>query len=427
MLNLVLLLLLAAATVASTSGPCTESCHVMCTDPTCVKDCSDKCHSALTHTEKPWFQLEHIQSFPAGTQITGSDTPSKPRSRVVYFTTLDGKVYRYNAASNHMKMMHKLPAHTLDMRHGKGLYDIAFHRDFDKNGKVYLHYATYPPNDSKERYRDHDNVIVELETSGLGMDFVREIKRIPQYTPERSGGWTKMGLREGFSTRKVWLYTAVGGNKEEIVSRNEGAPALSTIYAIAQPEDRTQVEERVWASGIQDPIDCSASVFKADRIQCLIEDSQGKRHVQSLRKGYNYGSDEFVESCFGKVCRNQFSMLASRDALVSFEATECTVRSLQMYTGHNMRNYQMDMFMTRDACYDSRLKQFNSTEVLRIYRDHSAGQYKTIVMPTNMIDDMMVNTTLVGGDKLDDFYVAGYSMRSGEYSLHRIVPIKAAE
>jgi hypothetical protein len=423
MRNLVALFVFCTVNAINT---CADSCAVECHAPACIKSCLEKCHSKANEVSDPYFELKHIQTFPRGTIITGSDAPSKPRGRVVFFTTLDGKLYRYNANTEHMKLVHKMTPHELDLRQDKGLYDIALHRDFHRNGRLYLHYSSLPKDNVKENLRDHDNVIAEYEFSGMGLDFVREIKRIPQYTPGRSGGWTKMGLRDGFFSGKVWLYMAVGGNREEIASRNAGEPALSSIYTIAQPEDRTSVEERVWASGIQNPIDCDASVFKLDRIQCLIEDSQGRRHVQSLRKGYNYGSDEFVESCRGLSCKQQYSALASRNAIVTFQPVECPVRSIQMYTGHNMRDYQMDMFLTRDACYDSVSGEFRPSELLRIYRDHSAAQYRTVVMPMNMADDLMINTTLVGADKLDDFYMAGYGLRSGEMHLYLIVPVKAA-
>ena len=421
-----LLLLLALCGFQVASADCTESCVNVCPDHFCKDACKSACGKVYSYTGEPYFRLELIQTFPFGTIVTGSDSPAKPQSRNIFFTTLDGTVYRYNAEKGLFNTVLKVPTQQMDGRHGKGLYDIAFHRDYHKNGRIYLHYAAPPPQESVDRFRDHDNVVVEYESSGLQFDFVREIKRIPQYTSERSGGWAKMGQRDGYVHGKVWLYLAVGGNKEELISRNQGSPALSSIYAIAEPNDRSQVLEKVWASGIQNPLDCDASDFKLGRVQCLIEDSQGQRHVHSLRKGYNYGSDEYVNECSGRSCAQQYAALASRNAVVSFNTSECPVQSIQMYTGHKMRNYHLDIFLTRDACYKPGSNEFKPAEILRIYRDHSAAAYKTIVMPTDMRDDLLMNTTLVGADRFDDFYIAGYALRTSEFGLYRIVPVKAA-
>lgn len=424
MQKLVFLLVLFA--IAYAAETCSETCARVCHSAACQYPCQQKCSSVAQPVEKPYFTLEHVQSFPPGTVITGSDAPAKVKGGLLYFTTLAGQIYRYNQTSDHMKVMYTVPRQSIDTSHDKGLYDIAMHRDYNSNGRVYIHYAAKPSADSEDIFADHDNVIAELEFSGIGFNFIREVKRIPQLSKERSGGWATMGLRQGILSGKAYLYVAVGGNKEEVAIRNEVTPELSTIYALADPDDPENEEEFVWASGVKNPLDCTASVFKAGRIQCLVEDLDHNRHVLSLHKGYNYGSEEFVQQCTGLACRQQRNQLLSKNALVTFESKECPVRSMQIYTGHDMRNYHSSVFLSRDACYDVEKQEFVGSEILRIYRDHYKATYKTIAMPTTMIDDMLVNTTLVGGDRLDQIYIAGYAVRSGETVLYRIVPTELA-
>ena len=421
-----LIVLLAAAVPLLAQRTCNTDCKEICATVSCVQACSKACTDTALQLAEPHFQLELVHTFPENTVITGSDAPSKPRGRALYFTTLKGEIFRYNAETEKLRLMHTLSPEMLDCTGGKGLYDVALHRDYDKNGRLYVHFSA-PPVNKTELGHDHDNVIVELETLGGAMHYVREVARFAQYSSERSGGWAKMGIRDVTLSGKPWLYVALGGNREELLERIEGSPALSTIYAIAQPDNATQRQERVWASGIQNPLDCDFSVFKLDRVVCLIEDASGRRRVLSIRKGYNYGSDEFVKSCRGSACQQQYADLASKSALVSFEPGDCSVRSVQHYTGHRMHNYHLDIFLSRDACYDAASNRFRPADILRIYRDHSAGQYKTVAMPTNMPTSLLVNTTLVGADKLDDFYLAGYSLRDGGLQLYRIVPVKAAE
>jgi hypothetical protein len=377
--------------------------------------CSTACGQNTTVPTQLYFTLAHAYTFDEATTITGSDNPATPvNRRMVYFTTLDGRIYRYSAMSNVMRLMHTIPATQLSRDNGRGLYDIAFHRDFQRTRLAYLHYSAHSED------ANHDNVIAEYSVTGTGFFFEREVARFPQYTAARSGGWMKMGLKDSFFAGTAWLYVALGGNTDESVRAHESA---STIFALPDPDSHAgNSKPSAWASGIREPIDCDATIFKYDRVYCLIRERNGTVALQVLRKGYNYGSENYVKQCVGKHCQQKGPRIASTEPILKFAATACPVSSVQLYTGHRMRDFKDDIFLSQDACYDDVQRRFNSTRVLRVYRDHYELRHDSIAMPTDFANHQLINTTFVGADKQDDLLLFGYSLTSKQYMLFQLQP-----
>jgi len=372
---------------------------------------------------RPYLRLEYVTTLDSSLEILGSDSPTTPPNHNNYFVTRDGKVYRYDSDTMEINVIHIINPLVLDTRNNKGLYDIAFHLDFAKEKefgyrKLYLHYAVV--SDSEEF--DHYNVIAEYRMDGLNLVKLRDVKKIPQTTEKRSGGWVSMHLKEftGFtSSGDNWLYFATGGNVDESVDAIERVPFLSTVWGIIPDRENAGGEpvNRRWASGIKNPISCDASWLTAGWFYCLLEDATGNVVFQRVQRGFNYGSQDYVNKCRGRKCESERNSKPERTLpLATFPNTDCPVRSLHFYTGKESRDYKLDKFLVRSACYLEESDSFKPFEIM-----HFADSFgEPVVMPMQAPDNLLVNTTLIGADMHNDFFVAGYSPRDGRYNLYRI-------
>lgn len=421
-----LLLLLCLALSVAAWSRCRQSCDLVCRGEAteCTAACVSSCESGARRTEDPYLSLEFVTALDAdANEVTGSDSPNAN----MYFTTRNGKVYRFDPSMRQINVVHTINPLLLDTRNNKGLYDIKFHGRYDghTNRRVYLQYAT--PSD--EEGVDHYNVIAEydmLDDQASGAEnfrLLRTIKRIPQINTQRSGGWLGTHLRSTYEGD--WLYFATGGNIDESVEAVRAVPYLSTVWGVRPDitDASGEMVNRRWASGVKNPISCDASFFEAGWFHCLLEDAHGAVHVQKVERGFNYGSPNYVRDCKGENCDSDRPSKASRTApLTSFAADGCPVHSLQLYTGSKSIEFKLSKLMIRSSCYSSTRNTYAPLEIRKLYSD-KAG-WDTVVVPTRTPEHFLVNASLVGADRHDALFVSGYSLHEGRYNLYRVNFIK---
>jgi hypothetical protein len=456
-----ILLLLSACVVAAIAGAadtavkCGDSCKIICLKhnsgesnacmATCVKTCSK---SAPTFFGKPYLATVYAFSMPGDTEITGSDSPSKPPNSDTYFTTRDGRLYRYESTRRELTLLFTLEPEELDQRGNKGLYSVAFNRNFNTNGLLYLHYSA-PANASAPESSilvenvnanpdllaylvvEHYNIILQLRS--YSYDDVRRdtptrmLQKHSQFSADRSGGWMKAGVRHPMhpSNTSTLLY-ALGGNAEHASLLVKHGQHLSMIHSMI-PESQNRVEE-MWSSGIRNPLSCASSVLKIDYIYCLVEDSVNTRTLYQLKRGVNYGSPNYQHLCNGAACEGKRQPLLGLTGLLNFSRTdECPVRSIVLYTGHEMTRFKAHLFLSRDACYLPSKGTLNPTEILHLAYSSITGLWTTKPISTKFYDNLIVNTTILGGDLHDDWFLAGNSLRTGEMLIQRIEARKAGD
>src|SRR5690606_6603618 len=139
---------------------------------------------------------------------------------------------------------------------------------------------------------DHYNVVHKFRLLGNIAIPLNEVKRYPQVSTARSGGWMSAAMREGWN----WysedpLYLAIGGNADENILYGAELSYLSSIRRMdANKPDET---DAIWANGIGNPISCSTTIFKSGEIMCLVQLEGGDRALYRIKKGTNSGRPEF--------------------------------------------------------------------------------------------------------------------------------------
>ena len=425
---------------------CNDNCRTICNNNiNCKLNCiSDVCNNATTINnflpEKDSLNLFTFKnvlnlhgngdsSSSSSVIITGSDSPSKPKTSNIYFTTLEGTVYRYDEERNVLNAIYIINKEDLyyNFELNIGLYDIAFDRDYNINGKVYLYYASVSNNDNVEYY----DIIEEHHASGFYLENVRKIKRIPQYelNSKCSGnGWMKMGLREKIITGPAWLAFFTGcENLTTTVN-------VSAIYEIIPDEIQdnhyhhqsimqmniSQPYERLFSSVSQKIISCDMSIFKSMCIYCIVEDIQGVRYLSKIKVGSHYNAKNSHDDDDDNMELYLKDLKYNEEVLVEFDKDDCPVSSLQIYSGRTLSKYKTHIFMSKSACYNNSTGIFQPAQFLKLYRNHRIGIFQAINLPYSASDKYIINTRIVGADKHNDVYFAGVSIKDNSVVLYKI-------
>jgi hypothetical protein len=385
---MLLLLLLLSIAMAETS--CLRFCETE--EIGCAAACNALLSNPNNTAAEPFLRLQRIAQLADSEQLTGADVRAGGE---LFITSRRGALYSLWVSTGRLSTVFRLPPTVHE------LYGVAFNTT-PGSYRFYLYYSTdVLPAESTDPLRNHDSVVVEYALQSRFPQYVRELRRLPQYSA-RSQGWI-YASRDSFSQ---WLYFSAGGNLEELRSRAANSPELSTVYGLS-PNGRG----RIWASGIANPLSCTMSSLHMRSIYCLVEDAAGRRHLYALQPNYNYGSDEFLAACQGLECEQLTPALRGRSPLLSFPRSDCPVESIHHYSGSALAPYRSQLFLSRAACYRRDNGLFQPAQVLRLYRDHSAAQYKTVVMPLD-VNLPLVNTVLLGADGFGPLLLSGHTLRA---------------
>jgi hypothetical protein len=433
---------------------CTNNCQQLCVthiDTEYEAKCREQCHKACSGKQQslnqrdPYFRTEFVFELPVNERLTGGDAPCKPGNADFYFTTLSGKLYHYVTTTGALDVIYTVNPSKLATSGTKGLYGVTIDRDYNKNRKMYLHYSTIVETEEQKDYFiqedptndlvsvltvDHFNVIEQLVHDTYNMPQPEKIlKRIPQFSSKRSGGWIQSFVPAGLFSGGNRVLFAIGGNSKEDLLLARHAPFLSTIHSIIP--DRPDLKDEMWASGIGNPISCTATSFKISDVYCLLETRTTYGTVNGtalyrLKSGVNYGSENYQKSCMGLECEQQRNTIYTKSALINFPNSSCPVTSVFTYTGHNMPRYKAKVFVTRDSCFDRETKSFTEVQIMYVAYNSMSGEYKATPMSTVFQQRYLVDVKLLGADWQDVFLLSGQSIVTGKTVVQDVIPDRAA-
>jgi Glucose / Sorbosone dehydrogenase len=434
---------------------CSNNCLQLCQfekDTEYESKCKEQCHKACggkQHSppqKDPYFRTEFLFELPINERITGGDGPCKPSNADYYFTTLSGKLYHYVSTTGKLDVIYTVDPQKLSTGLNKGLYGVTIDRDYNKNRHMYLHYSVVlqageqkdyiiqedPTNDLVDILSvNHFNVIEQLihDTYNAPTQ-VAVLKRIPQFTAKRSGGWIQSFVPAGLFSSGARLLFAIGGNSKEDILLARHAPFLSTIHSIVP--SRPDIKDEMWASGIRNPISCSATSFKIGDVYCLLETVSPKGTVNGtalyrLKSGINYGSENFQKSCTGLACEQQRNSFYTKDALINFPNTSCAVSSIFTYTGHDMPRYKNTLLVTRDSCFDRETRTFTEVQIMYVAYNSINGEYKATPMSTSFQQRYLIDVKLLGADWKDAVMISGVSIVTGKTVVQELIPDRAGK
>lgn len=435
---------------------CQQNCNFLCQqhkeselNAICNGACTKACYGAQKSSPygEPYFRARTLFTLPVGEWITGGDSPVKPANADFYFTTLTGKLYHYVTTTDALDVIYSVDATKLASENGKGLYGVTLDRDYNLNQKLYLHYSVWPESGEQTDYYitedaaapdvvkvlkiDHFNVIQELEHTTYNEPVAGPVlRRIPQFSKSRSGGWIQAFVPEGFAASGNRVLFALGGNAGEDFLLARHAPYLSTIHATvpSQPE----LKDKIWASGLRDPISCTATSARISEVYCLLQTITDTGRINGtavfrLKPGNNYGSEAFHAACTGLVCEQQYNRALMKSALLLFPDTGCSVRSIFTYTGSKMPRFRSKIFLVQDSCFQPESMKFSEVQILYLSYSGKTDQYTATPLYSMLEQRYLIDVKLLGGDNQNTVFLSGVSIKTGETVVQEIIPDKAGK
>lgn len=413
---------------------CKRSCAELCSVEACVTLCERQCTApSKIFVGTPYLQTHLEFELDGNKQITSSDASSKIHPKRIYFTTLDGGVFRWDAVQRDLHQLYTVQR--LALGNGTGLYAVTLNRNFHDNHLLYLHYAEPVGKDDEDIIYMEDGAqplpvkhYTTIAQYLLEHDQIQPVSNQPilrrhaQFSGKRSGGWMKSSVRNSLAPSNTsTLIYALGGDEEHALVAPQHNYHLSMIH-IFTPEEKVQ-REQMWASGIRNPVSCATSMLKSDYLYCLLQTTPIVRTLFQLKKNVNYGSAKYREVCRGRLCEGSRTPIFGLNGLLNY-TNGCPVSSIFIYSGAEMRRFKSHLFLSQDACFSA--NSFHPTQMLHLAYNDKTGLWTTLPISTQFVDDMLVNTTIMGGDMTDKWYVAGYSLRTGRVSVQSITPLRAA-
>lgn len=279
-------LVLCAVVTQEIPDGCVVFCGILPGD--CLSKCSNARFLGLENTTVPTFRLESLGLVDTKSEITGSDGFQIRPDGLVYFTTREGDVWRLLPKPKDgvaIKKIYRLPeALMLDTANDKGLYDIAFLRNFAVSRVFYLVFA------ARSNNPEYDHVLTVAEFQ-MNVDesivYVGLIEQLPQRSSYRSGGFMK-GAADASTSGHLPLWVSSGGNQDHDPELLQQQPKYSSIYGLfpqvayrgdAHLRTKAPREFALWANGLANPYECDyAPTGFPEAIVCLT------RHYDALQR-----------------------------------------------------------------------------------------------------------------------------------------------
>lgn len=449
------------SSLALEQTPCSEICRPVCNSQpsVCFDVCKKTCNGVPNSidTNDIYFDTRMAFELPGEEIITGGDSSVIPLNDDYYFTTLNGKLYRYTVSSSQtaplqLIMLYRVPYSRLDQSNGKGLYSVAVDQSYYKNNKLYLLYSSRPES-SEDRRRflpgsktdpnllstatlDHYTTIQEITMNGLHAEPGPILKRVEQYTQDAVGNWLGSihpnPTVRGNTNR---LLMATGGNPKEdglIAMFNSHLSSLTLMSENNKGEVRTEV----WSSAVRRPLYCAATIMRTDIVRCIVEteDKDGVVNgtmLYSFKQGSNYGSEAFKRHCSANnlACKQRIEDVMNSDGLIAFPSTECAVRSLTVYSGSRdrMPSFFGKALAVRESCYRPDTKQISEAQLLYIDYNSGYGRWRATPLKIYLQHRFLTNVTILGADRQNTLMIAGYSLTSGTVVVQELLPKKASD
>lgn len=372
-------------------------------------------------------------------EITGSDSMGKRGSRSSYFTTRDGKIFYLGVqvrdellaeVSPELKLAWEMPeSMQLDTSNNKGLYSIALSKSNTGIAAAYVLYAKKrSPNDAY----DHHLCIATLSLNTIShtFDFVKILFTLPQKSNFRSGGFLVMGQPD-YSVGKIPVWFSSGGNEWNDAKLMQSSPRYSAISAVWTDEVLPHHElteyfipnspaNYLWANGLHNPIQCDYSILRSREMPCLVEikDISGGTEaylVTIYEKGHTPNEDTatvYRSSGTTSILRHNLEQF-----FYSVDST-CPPETIYYNTAMGIGSEFMNrIFIAQPSC---QAMGFPPVEISFLERDLSTGNRDFMKIPIALQEPYLYDVELVGSELNRGMYLAGRSLRSGEYEIYML-------
>lgn len=399
-----------------------SSCVQLCgfTAHQCIKDCEMRNQTAAPNSSLP-IELMYITTFDTATEITGSDMHNRSKIGKLFFTTRDGAVYRFipnpfpgNPTTQKMfDMKENFDLFRLDTRNDKGLYDIAFLRNFTSR-RVYLLYASYlAPSGYDHSLKVAEFILRHDET----FQFVKIIESVPQKMTTRSGGF----MKSEHSLRESPLWISSGGNQWHDPDLLKSQPKYSSIYGmnVEHAPRQNDFPYLMWANGLSNPYECDYSpLFHPNDIVCLTKqyDNNGEVNAVSLfRAEAGHTFDEETSTVIQTNGYRTTTKMHSYTQIFDPEI-ECVPETV-IYSGNNLLGYgyQGKIIVGRPTCMQ---EGFQSARLQILVRNSRLRRWELADMPIDFgIYGGMWNLQLMGAERSRGMFLAGRDIETGKYNI----------
>jgi hypothetical protein len=429
---LLLLLCQAAYTYGQLSRP---GCIIFCGAD--KVDCIRKCNSVIDiPTENPnaIIVLDKLGVLDTKSEITGSDMFMMRNDGLLYFTTREGDVWRMIPKPvEGLKVFTKvytLPeSFNLDTREDKGLYDIAFLRNFNQSQSFYLIFAAHPKLGSGLHDYDHILTVAEFKfLQGEQIKFSKIVEELPQTTPYRSGGFMK-GSSVSSSTGHLPLWISSGGNQDHDAELLKSRPKYSSIYGIFpdiarrhhHTTDIAPPKFALWANGLGNPYECDyAAMRKSRTIICLTRYySSENEFVSAALARVDMGASGSAEtsSSYSTTGYTNIQSAMAFDHVfdASYNCTpESVISSNTNFLGFGYRGRTMIAIPTCEE------ETFPETRMQIMVRDHESRSWVLLTMPIDFQGKRLWGVQLIGAEMTTGLFLSGRDLFTGEYEVYWI-------
>jgi glucose/arabinose dehydrogenase len=193
----------------------------------------------------------------------------------------------------------------------RGLLGLAFHPEFQSNGRLFVRYSARPGDETPEAY-SHRSVLAEFrldpDRPAAGPEFVRSLLSVPQPQPNNNGGdvvfgpdgYLYLGLGDGGGAgdtgpghRSDWYAPVEGGNGQDVTGNLLGSILRIDVdgdpYGIPETNPLVGAEglDEQYAWGFRNPRGLSfgpgGSLYAVDAGEDRYEE------VNAVEPGRNYG------------------------------------------------------------------------------------------------------------------------------------------
>jgi hypothetical protein len=432
-----LLLLLSSLFVYAYGQVSRPGCIIFC--GTLNVACLQKCNTIpdLQYSiQNATIAIEKLAVLDTTSEITGSDMFEMRKDGLLYFTTRDGGVWRLLPKPIEglqvLTKIYTLPEDfNLDVREDKGLYDIAFLRNFKQTQTFYLIFAAQSKLGSYNH--EYDHVLTVAEFKFLAQEqivFSKIIEELPQITPYRSGGFMK-GASSSSSTGHYPLWISSGGNQDHDPELLVSRPKYSSIYGVFPDESRraesstrvTAPKFALWANGLGNPYECDYSALKKSKtIVCLMRYySPEQEFVSAALALVDMGSSATAEtsSSYSTTGYTNIQTALAFDHI--FDASyNCTPESV-ILSGFNMLGFgfRNRVMIAYPTCEE---ELFPPTKMQIMIRNHETRSWVLLDMPIDFQGKRLWGVQLIGSELSDGLFLGGRDLFTGDYEVYWIKP-----
>ena len=416
------------------------------------QDCIRKCDSAVNFYTNQ-YQLQNrtypitavpITRVDESLEITGGDIFTATSSGMQFITTRRGKVYRFlpnpKPGQDVLTEIYEIPeSMNLDTMGNKGLYDIAFNKNFVQNPLMYLLFAI---DDAPPGY-DHTNVIAEYKFNykTMEIEFKSIVHQLPQKMNQRSGGFMKAG-KSKYDTTPAPLWVSSGGNPNGDEQLRKLHPEYSSIYAV-YPESIKDANiqhnkehgnaVRHWSINMKNPIECDyAPLRESDQIYCLNEkyDKEGM-HTFTAVQGSVFSQFHGVANADPTLSSSTYTTTTTTTmeerrivekiyapVYQTFSGRSCLPDSL-VYSFDNIlqSEYRRRVLVAFSPC---EYENFRDPRIALLTRSTIRKNWDLIPMPIDFGEELLTDIHLMGTERSKGLFFLATQLRTGYRDIYQL-------